>query len=360
MTTVYVDTSVAINEAFLHSPYSVPFLKACGILQYAVVIPQIVVDELKGNYPKRLQEKIDAYQKSAKELGKLVDLNAPTIDPVEAAEKFNDWLDDLILENGIRVAPYPEIPTKELVEQSYAFKKPFKESGEGHKDYILWKTILADVLGGQANPPHLFLTNNTKDFCELNDEGSSVLHMDLAKQVENPAHRPRVYTSMKGAFDAELSPNLEGITLSDVPDLGIDEINEIVANVLLDDLPQRSLFGLEGVPFSNEITISSVGSHAIDDITLKKVDDEIIINVSGTVQVELDGFIEKSNYYLHEHYEESSMYVVDGDWNDHVMWVSSTTDTPFDMTIFYSGQTSTVTGKEISLPDEIEDDWPYK
>ena len=66
MTTVYLDTSVAMNEAFLKSPYSEAFIKACAILQYSIVVPQIVIDELKGNYPKKLKEKVDSFQKSKK------------------------------------------------------------------------------------------------------------------------------------------------------------------------------------------------------------------------------------------------------------------------------------------------------
>jgi hypothetical protein len=360
MTTVYLDTSVAMNEAFLKSPYSEAFFKACAILQYSVVIPQIVVDELKGNYPKKLKEKMDAFQKSKKELNKLLDVDAPAIILTDAVKEFEEWLEDLIEEHGIKVVPYPDIPAKELVEQSYQAKKPFKESGEGHKDYIVWKTILNNILVGQTTPPHIFLTNNTKDFCELDPVDAPVLHSDLAGQIDNLAHRPSIYTSIKAAFDAQLSPNLEGITLNDIPDFGADEISEIVEKSLLDDLPSRTLYGLEGVPFSNEITISSIGAHSIDSVTLKKVEDEVIVNVSGTVEVEVDGFIDKSAYYMSEHLEESNMYVVDGDWNDHVMFVSTTVDTTFDMTIFYSTQSGEVTGTEISLPQEIEDEWPYK
>lgn len=359
MSTVYLDTSVAINEAFLKSPYSEAFIKACAILQYSVVIPQIVVDELQGNYPKKLKEKIDAFHKAKKDLGKLVDLDAPTIVLSEAVKDFEGWLEDLIDDHGVVIAPYPDVSAKEIVEQSYQVKKPFKESGEGHKDYIIWKTILSHIASGQTSPPNIFLTNNTKDFCEVDHEGLSTLHPDLAQQVDDPLRSPRVYTSIKAAFDSELSPKLEGITLDDIPDLGTTEVASIVEKFLLEDLPSRSLYGLEGVPFGNEISISSIGAHSINAVNLKKVDDEVILIVKGVVELELDGFIDKSDYYMAEH-EDTNMYVVDGNWNDHVMLVSATTDTPFDMTIFYSLQSGEVTGSEISLPQEIEDDWPYK
>lgn len=358
MTTVYLDTSVAINESFLQSPYCEAFFKACGILQISVVIPEVVLDELKGNFPKKLQEKYAPYQKAKKDLGKLIDLVDSTLTLPEVISSYYQWLDVIIKNYGVSVAQYPDVSAKELIEQSYGIKKPFKPSGEGYKDYLIWKTILAHIEKSQS-PPNIFLTNNTKDFCESHENDTGILHPDLANQIDNIAYRPMIYTAMKGAFDAVLSPHLEGITLDDIPDLGPDDIDIMVGRLLLEDLPSRSLYALEGVPFSNEISVSSIGQHSIDSVALKRVHDEVIIRVTGQLDVEVDGFIDKSDYYGMES-QEHNMYVVDGSWNDHVMAVSSTVDISFEMTIFYSLQNAEVTGSEITLPQEIEDEWPYK
>jgi rRNA-processing protein FCF1 len=359
MTTIYLDTSVAITESFLMSPYCEAFFKACAILQYTVAIPEIVIDELKGNYPKKLQEKYASFQKAKKELGKLVEVSASVVTTSDAVDAYGDWLDELIEKHGVVVTPYPDVSPKELVQQSYELKRPFKDSGDGHKDYVIWKSILTHLRSAEAAPPNIFLTNNTKDFCDTDGNGNHILHPDLSEQIDNLAHRPSVYTSIKSAFETELSPHLEGMTLDDIPDLGPNEINAKVEEFLLEDLPGRSAYGLEGVPFSNEITISSVGSPSIDSVALKRVNDEVVISVIGSVEVEVDGFIDKSDYYMSEG-EDQNMYVVDGNWNDHVMMVSSTVATTFEMTIFYATESGEVTGHEIALPDEIQDEWPYK
>lgn len=359
MTTVYLDTSVAIAESFLMSPYCDAFFKACGILQYTVVIPEIVLDELRGNYPKKLHEKYASFQKSKKELEKLIDVDTSIVPLAEAISSYDNWLDGLLDKHGIVVAPYPDVSPKELIEQSYALNKPFKESGEGHKDYIVWKSIKSHLIGEKSSPPNIFLTNNTKDFCGSDESGNFFLHGDLSKEIETVAHRPSIYTSIKSAFEIELSPLLEGMTLDEIPDLGPDDIETMAAEFLLEDLPGRSVYGLEGVPFSNDISVSSIGSHSIDSVALKRVDDEVIISVTGSVEVEVDGFIEKWSYYGAET-EDQNMYVVDGNWNDHVMMVSSTVETPFEMTIFYATEGAEVTGRAITLPEEIKDEWPYK
>ncbi|CAM8619760.1 PIN domain-containing protein [Sphingobium cupriresistens] len=359
MTTVYLDTSVAMNESFLRSSYFDAFLKACAILQFTVVLPEIVFDEMKGNFPKKLQEKLFIFQKANKEIKKLIDVDVATVSLLESVKSYGEWLVELIDENGIILAPYPDVSAKEIVDKSYEAKKPFKDSGEGHKDYIVWKTILSHIASNEASPPNIFLTNNTKDFCDVDKDGAAVLHSELAEQIQKPAHRPKVYTSIKSAFDSELSPNLEGITVDDIPDLGIHDIDSMAEKLLLDDLPGRQLYGLEGVPFGNEISISSISTHSIGSVTLKKVDDEVIVTVTGEVDLEVDGFIDKFEYYSNDD-DKPNMYVVDGDWNEHVMMVSSSVETSFELIMFYSTHNSEVTGYVISLPQEIKDEWPYK
>lgn len=324
-----------------------------------MVIPAIVIDELLGNYPKKLGEKILPFQKAKKDLDKLLSLDDIAIPPMkDAFDSYENWLDDLIDSHGIVVAPYPDVAAKELIEQSYKAKKPFKESGEGHKDYLVWKSIVAHMTGAGASPPNIFLSNNVKDFCDTGKDGGIVLHGDLSEQIEEGL-KPVVYTSIKHAFEAELAPLLQGIDPNELPDLGPDDIDTKVAEFLLEDLPSRSVYGLEGIPFNDEVSISAVGAHSITSIALKRVDDEVVINVSGSVELEVDGFIEKWSYYGAES-ENQNMYVVDGNWNDHVMMVSATVETPFEMTLFYSMESGQIANREIALPEEIEDDWPYK
>ena len=84
---------------------------------------------------------------------------------------FEKWLEELVDRHGIVVPPYAEVSPKELVEQLYAVKKPFKDSGEGHKDYIVWKSILVHLIGKKSEPPNILLTSNTKDFCDTDGDG---------------------------------------------------------------------------------------------------------------------------------------------------------------------------------------------
>lgn len=347
-----------MNESFFRSAQAQAFLKACSIIQVSVVVPDVVIDEVLGNFPKTLKAKTKAFLDAKKELGKIIPLETQGISVSDQVDAYEDWLHELIEERGVEIPPYPEISLQTLVRKSYENKKPFKESGEGHKDFLVWETVRNHIESKSTKPPNYFLTNNIKDFGFKDSSETDVFHPELAEQIEDDDLRPKLYTSLKAAFDKLLAPNLQDIAIHEIPDIDAADIRRKTDEYLLEDLPQRTAFGFEGVPFSNDVFISSVGESAVADITLKKADDLVVINVSGTVEVEVDGFMEKHSYYMDiDHSEGPDVYVVDADWNNHVMAVGCSVEIDFELSLFYSVVNKEITGYEVSLPQEIEDDW---
>ena len=360
MTTIYIDTNIILSESYFRSRFSQAFLKACSLLRIDVVIPDIVLDEVLGNYSNKLKLKVRDLQKSQKEIGKLVDIEEIDISVEQAVNEYKDYLENLINENEVYVAPYPKISLKELVVKSYDIEKPFKDSGEGHKDFIIWKSIMDPIETESTTPPHFFLTNNTKDFAMQDRNNQHLLHPDLVAQIDVSVHQPTLLKSLREAWEKLLAPRLEGMTAQDIPDLSDDDIRRATLDFLLDDLPDRTSLGFENLPFRNEVFISAVGSDEISKIIFTKLDDNVIIKVMGTVEVEVIGCIEKFEYYcVTEDVSAVDIFIIDSDWNDHMMLVGSTIDTTFEISIFYSLEQKKIVGKEIVLPQEIENDWYY-
>jgi hypothetical protein len=355
VTTIYIDTNIIFSESFFRSPWVRSFLKACDILQISVVIPDVVLDEVKGNFPKTLTERVKVFQKAEKELARLIDLSSKPFDVSSMSQDYSDFLDGLLDEHGVIVAPYPEISAKQVITKSYECAKPFKEGGEGYKDYLVWETIKSHILEASSTAPNIFITNNVKDFCKTEGSDKNSLHQDLAAQIAPNHLRPSIQLSLKAVLDAEVMPLLQGLELEDIPSLGQPDIEHITNTLLLDDLPQRTAFGIEGVPFSNDVSISSVGEAKIESVNLAKADDQIVINICGTVEIEVDGFMDKFDVYDAE--EMSNVSVWDHSWNDHVAAVSTSVETPFEMSVFYSLDDEKVVGHEIVLTDEIESYW---
>lgn len=357
MTKIYIDTNIIMNESYFRSPFSRAFLKACSLLKVKVIVPDIVLDEVLGNYPKKIRAKAKEIQKAQKEISKLTEIEEIDIDVDEAFNNYEIFLLKLIDENGVHVAPYPEVSTKDLVTNAYNAKKPFKETGEGHKDVLVWETIKEDFRKEADVPPHYFLTNNTKDFAMQDDDKRHILHSDLAAQLDVPTDQLVLLTTLRAAWESLLAPHLEGMTHEDLPDLSEDEIAEATSGFLLDDLPERTAFGFENLPFSNDVSIVAIGDHTISAIQCTKVDDAVIIKVTGSVEIEVTGFIEKFAYYQNfEGPDPVSIEIIESDWNDHVMHVGSMIETDFELSIVYSLEERKIVGREIALPQEIADE----
>jgi len=118
-------------------------------------------------------------------------------------------------------------------------------------------------------------------------------------------------------------------------------------------LRQRTVYGCEGVRFGNEVSIVAYNGHTIGETQLTGFEDDVIIEVSGTVEIEVTGFVEKHAFYLDDE-EGLDVSVIDGNWNDHVMLVGASVETAFVLSIVYSKKDSAVAGYNLSLPQEID------
>lgn len=356
MATVYLDTCVIIDEHYLRSANAQAFFKACKILDFTVVVPQLVVDEARGNFSRSLHDKFSAFRKAQKELAKQSPFEWVEFSVADHVKSFEVWLDEFLEQDHIVVAAYPNILLSDLVPASYSGKKPFKNNGEGIKDYLLWATVSAHINSRTRLPPYYFLTRNTKDFCTDGPEGSKILHPELSAQLAEGVSLPLVYLSVKDFFDVCVAPSLEGAALADFARLDRDIIEARVRGLMESDLLQSTITGFEGVPFTDEIIVSSIQDEFFEDLSIKKVGGDVIIEVSGLVSLEIDGFIEKSSFYLLEE-ARNNIDINDSDWNDWVMQASTTIETPFEVTLIYSPDSDEFTDETIEFPKKRENDW---
>ena len=163
-----------------------------------------------------------------------------------------------------------------------------------------------------------------------------MLNPNLANQIADEAQRPEVFLSIKSLFDEKVAPMLEGVSLDEIHDLGIEEIDTIARGILEEEISRYTAYGFEGVPFSNEVYTNVVGEATVRGRELKKIDEEVVITVTGTVPIEVEGVMEKHAYYSQA--EDSDVHVSDHDWNDWVMAVSTTVETAFERAFLFHGK----------------------
>lgn len=348
---IFIDTNIIIQENFFRSTNALAFLKAARFLGFDIVIPEIVIDEVKANFSVTLAKNLTPYNKAQKIIASLTGVDQIDISLDDEKEKYIKWLDDILEQYGVEILPYPQLPLKEIVTESYKAQKPFKKDGEGHKDYLIWKTISLYINDQGNDVENCFLTDNVHDFCEK-QENDWVLHSYLANQIQADRSKPKVYRNFKEIFEQKIDSSLQGVEISDIPELSLSDLKTKAQEILEKDLQLYSAYGFEGLSFENDVTIDCVHDVNIGGWDLKEVDrDEVLITISGSVLIEVDGFIDKHDSYSMDGVD-SKVHVIDSNWNDWVMAVTSTIRTPFELTLSYSKEENTITGHTVNLIEE--------
>jgi len=172
-----------------------------------LVIPYIVQHELILNYRAELKKAISDIKDSTKKfrntailkeyedvvasIDKLEDRNQERLDSESAS--YINYIKNLIV--NVIIEDLPNIPVKSIVDRALKKDRPFKISGEGLKDTVLWESLLA-YCKKEKSTSIIFISNNTSDFGEKN------LHPLLNRQATNERINVNYYNSIEDFISA--------------------------------------------------------------------------------------------------------------------------------------------------------------
>lgn len=136
----------------------------------------------------RINEGIEAYDKAQSVLSK-TGITIPTVDKaslrkqrdaIAAKKEVAADFSERLRRSGVTLLPYPAIATGHLADAYFTPTKPFKASGEGIADYLIWRSVLEvlPTIGGTDRIA--FISSNTSDFVQ---EGS--VHPELVDGVDS-------------------------------------------------------------------------------------------------------------------------------------------------------------------------------
>lgn len=205
---VILDTNSIYEDFFLKSAGINKLISVARTGGHKIFIPEVVVLEMVKHYRESLEGIAAILQKQFARLHRKTDIKAenPVTDAKvkqsvrEYRAKFNEELKLL----GISILPLPAAPHEEMIERCMRREKPFKESGVGYADALIWLSILnkASYFSGSkmfGGPRILFVTNNSSDFCKT---GNWELHIDLQDELEMHEIPSGVIKVVKGLDDA--------------------------------------------------------------------------------------------------------------------------------------------------------------
>lgn len=181
--------------------YRTPLLDAAGWKELLarsrrgevrLCVPEVVLREASRHYRERIGGDLMQAQKALAKLRDLGFAETPDLQATEPqvtslAEAYRPQLERLLSQASAYVLPLPSVSHEELLDRDLEIRKPFRQSGKGYRDALIWEAILeyADTCHDEST--FYFVTSNTSDYC---DSGESKLARVLQHEFE--ARSPNV------------------------------------------------------------------------------------------------------------------------------------------------------------------------
>lgn len=180
---IVLDTTAIRADYHLHSPTSLTFLNGLRLIPATLCVPEVVVDEAINGFRADLARALEESGRTQRELGRILgEQSAPgtSSDFVESrTEEYRKALLAKVASVGGEVLPYPKIEHRKLVRRDLERRRPFRESGVGYRDALIWETVRSLTWGGHERV--VFVSGNVKDFGD-----GPLVHEDLRSDVQNP------------------------------------------------------------------------------------------------------------------------------------------------------------------------------
>ncbi|MHC1719239.1 MAG: PIN domain-containing protein [Clostridiaceae bacterium] len=395
---VIIDTCELYNNWFLNTA-TMQTIKGYA----TILLPAIVVDELKNKYRQKAKEKMSSFHKAKDELMKLQNGNRCGLFPVDAVlfdtltindkckerqcvecyadfqfvekqnrirnpfgdevlymelsciklekalvDEYSNYLDRLIAGNEIRLIDYPSISHKCVVNSALSGEKPFSTDGKkGYRDFLIWQSVLSVANSYPTESMH-FVSSNTNDFSDAKDH----LHTDLLKQI--PTSLTITYwSSLKNFFNNEIQPILDSDNAYKDSDEKLNLITQINSNSKLLESIKKMVFE-EAVGLSY---LSGEISEVIDDfsdddrieigISKLSVKGEFLLNMTIPALCEVKQSILKTEYDSYPAKWKRQLSIVETVDDEGYITTSDDVEIDFYVQMIFQQSNNTIEGFEI-------------
>lgn len=240
---IFIDTNVLFNDILFDGPNIRRILRYKKIVGIKLLISQIVIDELLGNYRIELYSAGRKINQAFKEIEKkVVPIQKNKFKPIDAYIERNinlyaDKLQTFIKENEIEIISYPKISHRKIIEKIYKREIPFHDSEvkeKGYKDYLISKTLVA-YKKKIPDASVILLTNNFYDF-------TGKKHKDKAENMSSLIAGKYVITICTPKDIQELIFNKEKMQADEIIK-DIDQyFSKLVNHILNDDVLKSELY----------------------------------------------------------------------------------------------------------------------
>lgn len=327
---IVFDTNILFDKWYLDGPQFELLRRHVASGRSAVVIPSVVVLEMKNNYLKETSKLLSAVEKLNPMLPEgYAPLSCPS--PAVLSDEYLVQLRARIGELGFKEIDADGLTHERFMEKSVKKQKPFKEGGSGYQDCLIWETILRKV--ANAKDITYLVTKNCKDFAA---EDKQTLHPDLLQDMRNhrlPEDRIQYIPDLKTLIDSYIIPEMSAVETDEklsafgshlldddiLTDWISDNINEIMKelNKGHTNLLENVIHEAETVDVSY---LDSPESFEIDSIS--EIDNETaMVVVMAAMDATVSFFLFRNEYMMFD--PPYPFAVMDSNWNNHYIWAET-------------------------------------
>jgi len=209
---IVLDSNIIIADFHFRGTGFETLRQVARQLGVRIAIPAPVPMEVIRNYRKRLQGSLQAAEKALKQLDDL------TAGRISSGAVLSTSIEDLVKSYelelqrhfetlGAQTLPYPAVDHEVVVHRLVSRRKPFKESGEGYVDALIWETVLQIVLRSPSEEVVL-ISNNRRDFADSSGTGVVVELLDEVADKQLSSDRVRFAESLNRFIELLLQPRL--------------------------------------------------------------------------------------------------------------------------------------------------------
>lgn len=288
---IILDTNIFRNDFFFKSNDFQILKDYLKKTDSSFILPDIILEELKGLYKKTLNERILSYKKACRELNNVLNENISEHE-IDVEIQLKTYIEFVLKKLKIdkrKIIPYKNDYLPELVKRAIAKQKPFKDEDKGFRDTIIWLTLI-DYCKICHEKQVIFISNNPKDFGDENK--SSVLNPQLSEELLDHQIKINYYSTTKDFVESH-SKKIDSIDLEWIKDK-IDEewLTEAICEFLNSSDHDFVISWYESSKnrgsTGNYTAIQSFIVDYEDFFIYEMIDDSLIINISVETEAEIE------------------------------------------------------------------------
>ena len=241
-----------------------------------------------------------------------------------------------------RIPTHEDIPQQDLLSRSLSRRQPFKESGRGYRDALIWEVILRKVV--TRDHVTFLVTTNHKDFAKDKDYE---LHRDLIRDLEDKGLPPdgvQLIDTVDSFVDKHVKPHLHSTDAVPGPRDGSHEdfhlaewFKENREEIREEIDPEPLLRDLSPIQLAEPTVVYVDDPESVEVVDVYELDNErAFIDANTRAEIRFQFFVDKRDYYLND---EGPIEIEDSDWNESVMLGALSLCVPIGLAIVHNART---------------------